>query len=37
VLRQDAPAAGGARCFTGRAAWTTDFVLAGVVLETEPR
>jgi 4'-phosphopantetheinyl transferase EntD len=37
LLREDAPAPGGARCFAGRAAWTPDFVLAGVVLEAEPR
>ena len=37
LLREDAPAPGGVRCFAGRAAWTPDFVLAGVVLEAEPR
>jgi hypothetical protein len=37
LLRQDAPSPGGARCFAGRAAWTRDFVLTGVVLEAEPR
>jgi 4'-phosphopantetheinyl transferase EntD len=37
LLREDAPTAGGARCFAGRAAWTADFVLCGVVLEATPR
>ena len=37
LLREDAPGPGGARCFSGRAAWTPDFVLAGVVLEAQPR
>jgi 4'-phosphopantetheinyl transferase EntD len=37
LLREDAPRAGGVSCFAGRAAWTPDFVLAGVVLEAEPR
>ena len=37
LLREDAPAAAGARCFQGRAAWTRDLVFAGVVLETGPR
>ena len=37
LLREDAPGPGGVRCFAGRAAWTPDFVLAGVVLEAEPR
>jgi 4'-phosphopantetheinyl transferase EntD len=37
LLREDAPAPGGARCFAGRAAWTPDFVFAGVVIEAEPR
>lgn len=37
LLRVDAPGPGGRRSFAGRAAWTPDFVLAGVVLEAEPR
>jgi 4'-phosphopantetheinyl transferase EntD len=37
LLREDAPGLGGARYLAGRAAWTRDFVLAGVVLEAEPR
>jgi 4'-phosphopantetheinyl transferase EntD len=37
LLREDAPGPGGARCLAGRAAWTREFVLAGVVLEAEPR
>jgi 4'-phosphopantetheinyl transferase EntD len=36
LLREDAPRAGAVSCFAGRAAWTPDFVLAGVVLEAEP-
>jgi 4'-phosphopantetheinyl transferase EntD len=37
LLREDAPGAGGARRFAGRAAWTRDFVFTGVVLEAESR
>jgi 4'-phosphopantetheinyl transferase EntD len=37
LLRGDAPGPGGARCFGGRAAWTPDFVLTGVVHDAEPR
>jgi 4'-phosphopantetheinyl transferase EntD len=37
LLREDAPRPGGVGCFAGRAAWTPDFVLSGVLLEAEPR
>jgi 4'-phosphopantetheinyl transferase EntD len=37
LLREDVPTPGGAPYLAGRAAWTPEFVLAGVVLETEPR
>lgn len=37
LLRDSAPDAGGARRFEGRAAWSRDFVFAGVVLEAQPR
>lgn len=37
LLRENAPAAAGARRFEGRAAWTRDLVFAGVVLEAQPR
>jgi 4'-phosphopantetheinyl transferase EntD len=37
LLREDAPRPGGVSCFAGRAAWTPDFVLSGVVLEATRR
>jgi 4'-phosphopantetheinyl transferase EntD len=37
LLRRDAPRPAGADRFAGSTAWTSDFVLSGVLLEAEPR